>query len=59
MPALTQIAIEREDDTYRVTIETDDGETLEVVATFDQLDLVGEEIERVLNRNGEAELSKD
>ena len=35
-------------DTYLLRFATDDGETLEVTATFDQLDLIAEAIDDLL-----------
>lgn len=36
------------DDRYLMRFATDDGETLEVTATFDQLDLIAEAIDDLL-----------
>lgn len=46
-------------DEYLIQVEDEDGETTEFNATFDQLDLIVEEIERHLNADEEDELVVD
>jgi hypothetical protein len=58
-PTLTRIDIAAADEAYRLTIETDDGAKLEIAASFEQLDLISEEIDRILNRDEESALSED
>jgi hypothetical protein len=56
-PTLTRIDIAAADEAYRLAIETDDGAKLEIAASFEQLDLISEEIDRILNRDEESALS--
>lgn len=54
--ALGQFTIVRSAEGYQLHIEDDDGETLELTATFDQLDLIAEEIERQLDEDEDDDL---
>lgn len=45
---LSEFTITGEGDNYLMRIATDDGETLEVTANFDQLDLIAEAIDDLL-----------
>ena len=47
--ALERFSIARAADGYVLTIEDDSGDTLELTATFDQLDLISEELEVALD----------
>lgn len=47
--ALERFTIARAADGYLLTIEDDAGDTLELTATFDQLDLISEELEVALD----------
>jgi len=47
--ALDQFQIEPDDDRYRLRFTLKSGEVLEMVASFEQLDLVAEEIDRRLD----------
>jgi hypothetical protein len=46
--ALVRFTIEPSSDNYLLLIEDDDGETVELVATLEQLDLIGEAVDRLL-----------
>jgi hypothetical protein len=46
--ALSRFTIERVGDEYTLHIEDEDGDTLELTATFDQLDLISESLEEHL-----------
>jgi hypothetical protein len=56
---LKKIAISSGDGGYVLSIEIEDGNTLQIAATFEQLDLISEEIDRVLDRDEEEVLSED
>ena len=45
---LSEFTIDGAGDNYLMRFATDDGETLEVAATFDQLDLIAEAIDDLL-----------
>jgi len=45
---LSEFTINREREDYILRIATDDGETVEVAATFDQLDVIAEAIDDLL-----------
>lgn len=45
---LSEFTINREGEDYILRIATDDGETVEVAATFDQLDVIAEAIDDLL-----------
>ena len=47
--ALERFTIARAADGYLLTIEDDAGDTLELTETFDQLDLISEELEVALD----------
>jgi hypothetical protein len=44
---------------YLVSIEDEDGETIELTATYEQLDMLGEAIEDVLDDDEEDSLGAD
>ena len=44
---------------YLVSIEDEDGETIELTATYEQLDMLGEAIEDVLDDGEEDSLGAD
>ena len=46
--ALSRFTIERDGDDYVLHIEDEDGDTLELTATFEQLDLISESLEEHL-----------
>jgi len=50
---LERFTIARAADGYMLTIEDDSGETLELTATFDQLDLITEELDRALDEDAD------
>ena len=54
--ALTTISIMPSDDSYQIRVEDDQGGSFEVIATFEQLDLLSEEIDRNLDRDEEENL---
>jgi hypothetical protein len=54
---LSQFTIDSEGDGYVLRIETDDGETLDVSATYEQLDLIVEAIEERLDEDEEEQLA--
>ena len=51
--ALERFTIARAADSYMLTIEDDSGETVELTATFDQLDLITEELDRALDEDAD------
>ena len=53
---LSEFTINRESDEYVMRIATDDGETVEVAATFDQLDIIAEAIDDLLMSDEEEAL---
>jgi len=53
MPPLTGFEITKRDDDYLIHFNTDDGNTVEIVASYDQMDLIAEEIDRQLDRDEE------
>jgi hypothetical protein len=57
--ALTTLSVTSTDEGYQLRLEDDQGGVFEVTATFDQLDLLSEEIDRNLDRDEEGELSVD
>ena len=57
--ALTGISITSEGEGYQLRLQDDQGGTYEVIATFEQLDLLSEEIDRNLNQDEEEELIVD
>jgi hypothetical protein len=50
---LERFVIARAADGYMITIEDDSGDTLELTATFDQLDLITEELDRALDEDAD------
>lgn len=50
---LSQFTISSEGDGYVLHVETDDGQTLDVGATYEQLDLISEAIEERLDEDEE------
>jgi hypothetical protein len=46
--ALSRFTIERGRDDYLIRIEDEDGDTLELTASFEQLDLISESLEEHL-----------
>ena len=46
--ALSRFTIERDGDDYLIHIEDEDGDTLELTASFEQLDLIRESLEEHL-----------
>jgi len=53
--SLERFTIARAADGYLITIDDDSGDTLELTATFDQLDLITEELDRALDEDAEDE----
>lgn len=56
---LERFSIARAADGYLITIEDDAGDVLELNATFDQLDLITEELDAALDADEEVELGSD
>jgi len=56
---LERFSITRAADGYLLHIEDDSGETLELTATFDQLDLITEELESALDDDADEEVALD
>jgi len=48
---LSRFTIEPQGDDYLLLIEDEDGETLEMSATLEQLDLLGEAIDELLEKD--------
>ncbi len=44
---------------YLLSIEDEDGETIELTATYEQLDMLGEAIEDALEEEGEDSIDAD
>ena len=53
---LSEFTINREGEDYLMRFATDDGETTEVAATFDQLDIIAEAIDDLLMSDEEEAL---
>ncbi|WP_277979047.1 hypothetical protein [Sphingomonas phyllosphaerae] len=51
MTRLTKFTIEPNGDEYLLLIESDDGESLELVASLEQLDLLGEAVDQLLEQD--------
>lgn len=51
--ALERFTIARAADGYLLTIEDDAGDTHELTATFDQLDLISEELDAALDEDAD------
>ena len=56
---LERFSIARAADGFLITIEDDSGETLELTATEDQIDLITEELDRVLEDDADESLLID
>ena len=54
---LSQFTIDSEGEGYVLRIATDDGETMDVSATYEQLDLIVEAIEERLDEDEEDKLA--
>ncbi len=54
---LSQFTISSEGEGYVLHVETDDGETLDISATYEQLDLISEAIEERLDEDEEEQLA--
>ena len=54
---LSQFTISSEGEGYILHVETDDGQTLDVNATYEQLDLISEAIEERLDEDEEDQLA--
>lgn len=57
--SLSHFAVESDGDGYCLRLTLDDGTVLAVPATFDQLDRLGEEIDRRLDADQEIPLPQD
>ena len=57
--SLSTISITTTAEGYALHLEDDQGTNFDVTATFEQLDLLSEEIEANLNRDEEEELTVD
>ena len=51
MSQLTGFEILKRDSDYLIHFNIEDGSTVEIVASFDQMDLIAEEIDRQLDRD--------
>lgn len=51
MARLAKFTIEPNGDEYLLLIESDDGEALELVASLEQLDLLGEAVDQLLEQD--------
>ena len=56
---LSQFTVTREGENYLLRIETEDGNTTEIDATFEQLDLISEAIDEQLDADEEDALAVD
>jgi hypothetical protein len=54
---LSQFTISPEGENYVLHVETDDGETLDISATYEQLDLISEAIDERLDEDEETALA--
>jgi hypothetical protein len=59
MALLSGFEIARRDGDYLIHFNTEDGETIELVASFEQLDLIAEEIDRQLDGDEATALAVD
>ena len=59
MAQLTGFEIVRRDDDYLIHFNMEGGQTVEIVASFDQMDLIAEEIDRQLDRDEQEVLAVD
>jgi len=57
--SLVRFQIHPEGDAYRLQFVTQDDVTIELLASFDQLDLLAEEIDRRLDADEEADQDED
>ena len=57
--ALERFTIARAADDYILTIEDESGDILELTASYDQLDLITEELDRALDEDEELVLADD
>lgn len=57
--ALDNFTITRSRDGYVLQIEDEDGETQEFTASYDQIELIAEEIDRHLDPDAEGDLDED
>ncbi len=57
--ALERFTIARATDEYILTIEDENGDVVELTASYDQLDLITEELDRALDEDEELALSDD
>ena len=58
-PSLSHFAVEPHGDRYCLRLTLDDGRVLAIPATFDQLDQLGEETDRLLDADQEIPLPQD
>ena len=56
MAQLTGFEIAKHGEDYLIHFNMDDGETIEIMATYEQMDLIAEEIDRHLNDDADDEL---
>lgn len=56
MAQLTGFEIARRGEDYLIHFNMDGGETIEVLANYEQMDLIAEEIDRQLNNDADDEL---
>jgi hypothetical protein len=57
--ALERFTIARATDDYVLTIEDENGDVIELTASYDQLDLITEELDRALDEDEELVLADD
>lgn len=57
--ALERFTITRTLDEYVLSIEDENGDVIELTATYDQLDLITEELDRALDDDEELALADD
>jgi hypothetical protein len=57
--ALASFAISPAGDDYLLILEDEDGDTIEMTATFEQLDLIAEAVDQQLNSDEEDVLGVD
>lgn len=57
--SLERFTIARAADDFLISIEDDNGDTVELVATEDQLEMIGEELERVIEEEEAGALDDD
>jgi hypothetical protein len=54
MAKLAKFTIEADGDDYLLTIESEDGGSLELTASLEQLDLIGEAVDQLLEQDDSA-----